>query len=107
MLYQRSREIEQRLDTALRLIRSGRFSTPMLAEELGVSVPTVSRCVSALRDRGHDIKSEKHGNSWCYVLVRQVKPRAHSDSAHLAERYCKKLTGRQKVDLARGTPALN
>jgi Mn-dependent DtxR family transcriptional regulator len=43
MLYKRSLEIEQRLETVLRLIRSGRYSTPKLAERLGVSIPTVSR----------------------------------------------------------------
>lgn len=85
ILYQRSREIEQRLEAVLRLIRSGRYSTPMLAEQLGVSVPTVSRCVSALRERGHDIKSEKHGNSWCYVLVPQAKVRSRRSSGQLIE----------------------
>jgi biotin operon repressor len=84
-LYQRSREIEQRLDTVLRLIRSGRFSTPMLAEELGVSIPTVSRCVSALRDRGHDIRSEKHADGWCYVLVQQPKMRSRSSLGQVIE----------------------
>lgn len=49
MLYQRSLEIERRLDTTLDLIRSGEYSTPMLAEKLGVSVPTVSRHVIVLR----------------------------------------------------------
>lgn len=32
----------------------------MLAEEVGGSTPTLSRCVPALRLRGHDIQSEKH-----------------------------------------------
>jgi hypothetical protein len=32
MLYKRSLEIDQRLETVLRLIRSGRYSTPKLAE---------------------------------------------------------------------------
>jgi Mn-dependent DtxR family transcriptional regulator len=48
MLYDRSLEIETRLDTVLRLIRTGRYSTPKLAQQLGVSIPTVSRCVTAL-----------------------------------------------------------
>lgn len=85
MLYQRSREIELRLETALRMIRSGRFSTPMLAEELGVSIPTTSRYVSALRERGHDIRSEKRGNNWCYVLVRHAMVRTQSEPCYLAE----------------------
>ena len=69
MAYQQSLEIEQRLDRVLRLIRTGRYSTPMLAEEVGVSIPTISRCVTALRARGHDIKAEKHGSGSRYVLL--------------------------------------
>ena len=72
MLYQRSQEIERRLETVLRLIRTGRYSTPTLAEEVGVSIPTVSRCVTALRERGHDIKAEKHSDGWRYVLARKA-----------------------------------
>jgi biotin operon repressor len=68
--YRRSFEIEQRLGTALRLIRAGRFSTPKLAEQLHVSIPTVSRYVMALRDRGHDIHARREGNTWRYVLIR-------------------------------------
>jgi biotin operon repressor len=69
MLYARSLEIERRLDQVLRLIRTGKFSTPRLAEEVGVSIPTISRCVSALRDRGQDIRAEKHRYGWRYVLA--------------------------------------
>jgi biotin operon repressor len=71
MLYQRSFEIEQRLDTVLRLIRTGCYSTPRLAEKLGVSIPTVSRYVTALRERGHDIRAEKNGSGWRYVLFKK------------------------------------
>jgi biotin operon repressor len=68
MPFERSLEIERRLDEILRLIATGRFSTPMLAEEVGVSIPTISRCVTALRARGHDIRAEKHDGGWRYVL---------------------------------------
>ena len=68
MLYQRSLAIENRLETVLRLIGEGRYSTPMLAQELGVSIPTISRCVTALRERGHQIRSECLENGWCYIL---------------------------------------
>jgi biotin operon repressor len=74
MLYERSMEIEKRLDHVLRLIRTGRYSTPKLAEQVGVSIPTISRCVTALRARGHDIRAEKLGNGWHYVVVRPPKP---------------------------------
>ena len=69
MLYERSLEIEERLQAVLDLIRSGRYSTPNLAEELGVSIATVSRAVTALRERGHDIRAEKGAKGWRYVLV--------------------------------------
>jgi hypothetical protein len=70
MLYQRSHEIEQRLDDVLKMIRRGRYSTPMIAAKLRVSIPTISRAVTALRERGHDIRAEKQANGWRYVLMR-------------------------------------
>lgn len=85
MLYQRSLKIERRLDQVLRLIRTGRYSTPMLAEEVGVSIPTVSRCVTALRERGHDIRARKHGAGWRYTLVRKQRTVLHNGPAALAE----------------------
>jgi biotin operon repressor len=78
MPFERSLEIERRLDDVLRLIRTGRYSTPMLAEEVGVSIPTISRCVTALRQRGYDIKAMKETTGWRYVLAnkptRRPKP---------------------------------
>jgi biotin operon repressor len=68
MQYQRSLEIEQRLNAVLRLIRRGRHSTPKIAAELQVSIPTISRAVTALRERGHDIRAEKQANGWRYIL---------------------------------------
>ena len=68
MLYQRSFEIEQRLERVLQLVSEGRYSTPDLAEELRVSIPTVSRDVTALRERGHDIRAEKRPDGWRYIL---------------------------------------
>lgn len=73
MPFERSLEIERRLEDVLRLISAGRFSTPMLAEEIGVSIPTISRCVSALRERGHEIRAERCGNAWHYVLASSVE----------------------------------
>lgn len=69
MLYERSLEIEQRLQAVLELIRTGDYSTPALADAVGVSIPTISRAVTALRERGHDIQAEKHGGGWRYVLI--------------------------------------
>src|SRR5580700_10835857 len=70
VLYQRSLGIEQRLAEVLGLIRRGRYSTPQIAAELQVSIPTISRAVTALRERGHDIRAQKQGNGWRYVLNR-------------------------------------
>lgn len=73
MLYRRSLEIEQRLDAVLCLIRTGNYSTPAIAEEVGVSIPTVSRIVAALRERGHGIQAERKARGWRYVLSEDHK----------------------------------
>ena len=52
--------------------------TPALAENVGVSSPRISRCVQALRERGHDIKAERHGSGWRYTLRRAKKPTANA-----------------------------
>lgn len=72
MLYQRSLDIERRLQTVLQLIQSGRYSTPDLAEEVGVSIPTISRDVTALRQRGHAILAERQDGAWRYRLARSA-----------------------------------
>ncbi len=82
MQYRKSREIEERLETVLKLIRRGRFSTRGLAEEVGVSIPTISRCVQALRERGHEIRSETGSGGWHYILVSQSKQGARSPVQH-------------------------
>lgn len=68
MLYRRSLEIETRLEAVLALVRSGEYSTPRIAEELGVSVPTVSRAICALKERGYQIRAERRSDGWSYVL---------------------------------------
>jgi predicted DNA-binding transcriptional regulator YafY len=85
MQYQRSLDIDQRLQTALRLIRSGGYSAPMLAEQLGVSIPTVSRDVTALRDRGHEIRSERKAEGWRYVLAEKASSSARLANSKLRE----------------------
>jgi transposase len=68
VVYRRSHEIEKRLEEVLRLIGIGGYAAPSLAKALGVSIPTVSRCVMALRERGHDVRAEKQANGWQYIL---------------------------------------
>ena len=70
MPFERSLEIARRLDDVLHLIRTGSYSTPMLAEEVGVSIPTISRIVAALREKGHEIQAKRHDGGWRYVLAR-------------------------------------
>jgi len=70
MLYQRSLDIERRLLTVLKLIETGQYSTPELAEEVGVSIPTISRDVTALRQRGHCILAEREDKTWHYRIAR-------------------------------------
>jgi len=69
MVYGRSQMIENRLSDMLRLIRSGGESTPSLAEKLGISQPTVSRCLSALRERGFTIRSVREDRGWSYEII--------------------------------------
>ena len=73
MLYERSLTIENRLQTVLRLIETGDYSTPELAETVGVSIPTISRDVTALRQRGHNIRAERASSAWHYQLVSNDK----------------------------------
>jgi biotin operon repressor len=84
MRYRKSLEIEQRLAEALRLVRTGQYSTPKLAESLGVSIPTISRYLTALRERGHDIRAERHPEGWRYVTTsnaeRQKSTRARKST---------------------------
>ena len=69
MLYEKALGIERRLGELIRLIRSGRHSTPELADQLGVSVPTISRDITALRQRGYRIRSIRLPRHWAYELV--------------------------------------
>lgn len=70
--YQQTIEIHQRLETVLELIGTGQYSTPALAEEVGVSIPTISRIVAALREQGNDIRAHNNGNGWRYILARKA-----------------------------------
>ncbi len=74
MLYVRSREIENRLNALVGLIRAGGQSTLTLATALGVSRPTVCRCLAALRDRGYSIRSVKNVDGWSYEIVAEPAP---------------------------------
>jgi hypothetical protein len=66
--YQQAIEIHEWIEELLGLIETGIYSMPVLAEEVGVSIPTISRIVTTLRKLGHDIRAEWHGSEWCYVI---------------------------------------
>lgn len=69
VIYERSLAIGQRLEDILVLIRTGRHSTRTLAAKLGVSEPTISRCLAVLRSRGYEIAPQRTGREWRYVLL--------------------------------------
>ena len=68
--YDRSIAITKRHDALLELIRSGTYSCPKLAEELAVSLPTVSRDIVFLRRQGYGIQSVRRPAGWAYQLTR-------------------------------------
>ena len=68
-MYRRSQEIEQRLEELIELIRKGKHSAPAFATGLGISRPTVSRCLTALRQRGYVIRSVRNGADWACELA--------------------------------------
>jgi predicted DNA-binding transcriptional regulator YafY len=84
--YRKSLEIEERLNAVLKLIRRGRFSTRGLAEEVGVSIPTISRCIQALRERGHEILSESGEGGWRYVLAAPAGKKTNRNTTEVQSR---------------------
>jgi DeoR/GlpR family transcriptional regulator of sugar metabolism len=68
MRYGRLYAIERRLGALLKLLRAGKYSAPELAQQLGVSVPTVSRDITALREQGYVIRPVRGASEWSYVL---------------------------------------
>jgi biotin operon repressor len=69
VLYEQSLAIERRLADLIRLIRAGGHSTPVLAKKLGVSIPTISRGITALRQRGYRIRPIRLPKQWAYELM--------------------------------------
>jgi predicted DNA-binding transcriptional regulator YafY len=67
-MYKRSRVIEERLQRIIGMLRSGRYSARSLADSLGVSTPTVFRCVAALKERGYPILARRDRVCWWYEL---------------------------------------
>ena len=66
MYYKRVNEIEQRFKRAIKLMITKRMNAGTLAEELGVSRPTVVRIVAELRRRGYIIRVVRDSQGWRY-----------------------------------------
>ena len=49
--------------------REREIASGQLAMELGVSIPTVSRCIGALRERGYQIQAVHRTDGWAYTLI--------------------------------------
>jgi DeoR/GlpR family transcriptional regulator of sugar metabolism len=69
MLYDQTVAISRRHQRLVWLVRSGGFSTPTLAKELGVSDQTVYRDILHLKRSGYVIRPQRRGGGWAYVLV--------------------------------------
>lgn len=69
MRYEKSLAIQNRHDRLVELIRTGRFSSPVLAQKLGVSEQTIYRDIDFLKQKGFSIRSEKHTDGWAYHLL--------------------------------------
>jgi biotin operon repressor len=69
MRYEKSLAIQSRHDWLVELIRTGKFSSPDLAQKLGVSEQTIYRDIDFLKKRGYSIRPEKHADGWAYHLL--------------------------------------
>jgi len=69
MRYERALAISERHGRLIALIRTGEYSTPALAEKLGVSEQTIYRDIDHLKKSGFSIRSQKHSDGWAYHLL--------------------------------------
>lgn len=60
--------IVERHSRLLSLLKEGSFSTPMLADSLGVSEQTVYRDIDYLKQNGHVIRAVRLSRQWAYQL---------------------------------------
>ena len=81
MRYARSIAIAERHAALLVLIRTGSYSYPKLADELAVSLPTVSRDIVFLRLQGCGIVSVRRRAGWAYELTGTPDSRRRSATA--------------------------
>lgn len=68
MRYDQLRFIVERHSQLLGMLQEGRFSTPMLAECLGVSEQTIYRDIDYLKQNGYAIRAVRLSRQWAYQL---------------------------------------
>jgi predicted DNA-binding transcriptional regulator YafY len=68
MRYARSIAIIQRHGSLYSLVQRGMYSSPALAEKLGVSEQTIYRDILFLREQGLPIRSVRDRDHWAYVV---------------------------------------
>jgi biotin operon repressor len=69
MRYERSLGIADRIEKLIELIRTGKYSTPALAEKLRVSEQTIYRDVLFLKQRGYSIRAVRQPQGWAYHFL--------------------------------------
>ena len=70
MRYERTLAVAKRLEDLLALVQDGIYSSPMLAEKLGISEQTVYRDILCLKQLGHSVRSVKHSSHWAYEIAK-------------------------------------
>jgi DeoR/GlpR family transcriptional regulator of sugar metabolism len=74
MRYERSLAIASRHEKLIELIRSGEFSSRVLAKRLEVSEQTIYRDIDSLKERGYSIRSVRLSKGWAYKLQGEPTP---------------------------------
>ena len=69
MPYERTRQIEQRFQQIIFLIKQDSCNAHQLATGLNVSQSTMQRIIAELKQRGYGIRSVHDSHGWHYELV--------------------------------------
>lgn len=86
MRYEQANAISERHRSLLRLIRGEDNSTRSLADQLGVSEPTINRDIEFLREQGYSIKAVRVNRRWAYRLIEDlVKENSVTESGGVQE----------------------
>mgnify|MGYP000290365417 CR=1 FL=1 len=77
MRYERSLAITKRHGKVIALVRTGGYSSPLLAEKLKVSEQTIYRDIDFLKEQGYPIRSVRIAKGWAYQMARDVAAAPH------------------------------